>query len=144
MENHGYKTVDAEAYERFPGDKSKETVNGMTTYAIAADQTRPMSARARRLADRILDILMEEGMLREMAVGGLPLAEATRDIASAMVAVQDECSPQYARGSVVSLANLTSSYAKEAADWAAGAGRRSTTLVSVSVREQDLEPSPRL
>ena len=48
----------------------------------------------------------EEGLADEMAKGGMAQLSVTHDLASAIVAVQDELFPQYARKSVMSLADV--------------------------------------
>lgn len=143
MDSIEYKEVGSVDYDRFPGDKIQKNEDGKTSFAIAADQTRPISDRARRLADLFIESLREEGLLEEMAKGGMPLAGMTRDLASAIVAVQDECSPQYARAAVTTLSAGVEFFAHVASNWAVGADRSIDTLVERRERNTDVAaPKP--
>lgn len=126
MGDDGFTKVSKAEFDLYPGEKQTRNVGEMA-YFVRSDEERPLTGRARRLADLIITVMEEEGLVDEMAKGGMAQLTVTHDLASAIVAVQDELSPQYARKSVASLADAVAKAAKEAENWAIGNDRSCET-----------------
>jgi len=142
MSDQDFSKVTRQQFEAYPGEKRAVGPSGQVEYLVRSDEQRPMSDRARLLADRFIAVLEEEGLVEEMAKGGLPLASIIRDLASAGVAVVDECSPEYARKSVMSYALETAEVTKSAQLWATGAGVSNETIHERRKAEAGSAPAP--
>jgi len=142
MSDREFTKVTRQQFDAYPGEKRAAGPSGQVEYLVRSDEQRPMTDRARLLADRFIAVLEEEGLVEEMAKGGLPLASILRDLASAGVAVVDECSPEYARKAVLSYALETAEVTKSAQLWASGAGVSNETIHGRRKAEAGASPRP--
>lgn len=126
MNSDAYTKVSAEKFNAYRGEKM---ASGETFY-VRNDEDRPVSNKGRALADRLIEVLREEGLLDQIAKGGLSAALALDHLAEATVTVTDEALPQYARTAVRSYEMAVTKYAKDALSWSVGATHSSENVLA--------------
>ncbi len=134
MDNRSFTEVSGEAFKAYPGEKMVSGYGDALKHLVRNDELRPISDQTRNLADRLLEVLKDEGLLDQLAVGGVPASVAIDVLADAMVTVVDEALPQYARKAVGSFQREITRHSDRALVWSAGASQSAeTTLARASM-----------